>query len=321
MRIAALDIGTNTALLVVVESNGPPTFKVVMDRHAIARLGEAVDQTGVINEAAYQRFRLVLREHVQAIETLNVDRVIAIATSAMRDAMNREEIIGRVQQEFGIKVELISGSTESELTYRGALAGLALPMGCEKIGVVDIGGGSTEISFGTQHQFISGHSFDIGAVRMTERYFVMRPVSFDARDLANSSIRSILRSKDLTKNRIDELVAVAGTPTTLASMALGLTTFDASRIQGYRLSIGSVTRLINEIQTMTMEDLIVKYPAINKGRADILLAGSLILGEVMRLLRVDSVLVSTRGLRYGVVIQELERVWKAPNTDWQIIET
>ena len=181
MRVAALDIGTNTVLLLIADVDGAK-FHVVRDDHAIARLGEGVDRTHRISEAAYERFISILREHQKTIAHYQCDRVIAAATSAMRDAENRDEIIERTKHDTGIKIEILSGNEEARLTYRGAVAqtspqrmiGHALPSPWKGEGVVvvvDIGGGSTEISLGNGSEFESGVSLDIGAVRITERFF------------------------------------------------------------------------------------------------------------------------------------------------------
>ena len=320
MRVAALDIGTNTVLLLIVESQGPPDFRILLDRHAIARIGEGVDHTGIISDAAFERLRTVLRGHKEEIDKLNVDATIAYATSAMRDASNSQKIITSIRSEFGIVIEIISGSTEAELTYRGALAGLSLPEAAQNIGVIDIGGGSTEISLGSKGIFNNGVSIEVGAVRMTERFFNKIPPTRERLNEAVHSIQSLIQEQVQSGSRIDILIAVAGTPTTLAAMDLNLQQFDRDQIQDYELKMEAVERLVLEIESLSTDELVKKYPAVNRGRADILLAGSLILQEAMKALRMQSVIVSTRGLRYGIAIQELERGFALPKTNWAIAE-
>jgi exopolyphosphatase/pppGpp-phosphohydrolase len=196
MRVAALDIGTNTVLLLIADVNGE-SFQVLRDDHAIARLGEGVDRTHRISEEAYERFISIIREHQKRIVEFKCDRVIAAATSAMRDAENRDEIIERTRRDTGIDIEILSGDEEARLTYRGAVVGMTPPQPSPSQGegvivVLDIGGGSTEISIGTGDAFESGVSLEIGAVRITERFFAMTPIKQDTMKEARQIIREAL---------------------------------------------------------------------------------------------------------------------------------
>ncbi|MDP4197987.1 MAG: Ppx/GppA phosphatase family protein [Bacteroidota bacterium] len=304
VRAAILDIGTNTVLLLIAErENGG--IRVVTDRHAIARLGEGVDRARKISDAAYERLIGVLREHQRVIAEYTCDRVVAVATSAMRDADNSQEIIQRTKADTGIAVELLSGGEEARWTYRGAIDGMPLE---GPIRVVDIGGGSTEISTGTDQIFERGTSFDIGAVRLTERCFATSPITMEAREAARKLVRHMLEhdverasAEDAPKN----LVAVAGTPTTLAAMHQELTVFDAAKVHGYVLRRQAVDQMLEIVFSVSTATLLERFPAVNKARADILPAGTLILAEVMEYLGAEQVTVSTQGLRYGIALREL----------------
>lgn len=301
MRTAVLDIGTNTVLLLIAEQQGGG-LQFLVDHHAIARLGEGVDRTGRISEAAYERFLAVLREHQKAIAEFGCDRVVAVATSAMRDATNRDEIIRRTKQDTGIEIEILSGADEARWTYRGAIAGMKLT---GKIGVVDIGGGSTEVSIGTGEVFEEGKSVNIGAVRVTERCFATNPITKEARETATMVVRESLRSITLDLPRSAALVAVAGTPTTLSAMHQGLKIFDANSVHGDVLSRDVVEQMLELVFRVDTKTLLAEFPAVNKSRADILPAGTLILAEVMDRLGAKRVTVSTQGLRYGIAFREL----------------
>jgi exopolyphosphatase / guanosine-5'-triphosphate,3'-diphosphate pyrophosphatase len=314
-RVAAFDIGTNTALCLVLESQDEAAAKVVADRHAIARLGEGVDKTHIISDAAYNRFVSVMKEHLLALSTMDVDEIIAIGTSALRDAANRENILYRAKNDLDIDIKIISGSKEAELTYRGALAGMK--MSEETVAVLDIGGGSTEIAIGTHGLFLNGQSVDVGAVRMTERYF-SKPAPHDVAEGRQEIRRLIIESVSEPPKEIP-FVAVAGTPTSLAAMELGLKTFDAALVQGHQLQRDVVSQFIQEMAVTGIEEMMQRYPVIAKGRADILLAGSLILLEVMELFEIEYVTVSTRGLRYGIAIDALEQHFALALRSWEII--
>ncbi len=314
-RVAAFDIGTNTALCLVLESQSEASAKVIADRHAIARLGEGVDKTHIISDAAYDRFVKVIKEHLLALSTLSVNEIAAVGTSALRDAQNRGNILYRAKHDLGIDIQIISGSKEAELTYRGALAGMK--MSEEKVAVLDVGGGSTEIAIGANGLFLQGQSIDVGAVRMTERYFG-KPAPHDVTS-ARQDIREAIIENVKEPLRGIPFVAVAGTPTSLAAMELGLKVFDAALVQGHVLRKDAVNRFVDEMAVTSIEEMMRRYPVILKGRADILLAGSLILLETMEIFGIEFVTVSTRGLRYGIAIDALERHVELAPRSWEII--
>ncbi len=314
IRVAAFDIGTNTALCLVIEADRNGLAKVILDRHAIARLGEGVDQTRTITDPAFERFIDVMRGHLEAIKALSVDHIVAVGTSALRDAINREEVIRRAKSELGIDIRIISGHEEAKLTYRGALVGIECSE--ESTAVLDIGGGSTELAVGRDGQFANGESINIGAVRMTERYFSVAPPH--PLTQARGDIASSLEAASRLLKKGIPLAAVAGTPTSLAGMDLRLQTFDAQRIQGHRLKKDVVERFVTELASTKLEVMMQRYPVIAKGRADILLAGSLILLETMHQLGLNEVTVSTRGLRYGVAISEIEQRLDLPSQPWLV---
>jgi exopolyphosphatase / guanosine-5'-triphosphate,3'-diphosphate pyrophosphatase len=299
VRVAVLDIGTNTILLLIAEMRNGKLVTIV-DHHAIARLGEGVDRTRRISVAAYQRFIAVLHEHKAAIEENHCDKIVGVATSAMRDAENRDEIIARTHADTGIEIELLSGDDEARWTFRGSIAGMALH---GKVGVVDIGGGSTEIAYGVDDQFQDGASMDIGAVRLTERILGKAPIDSTRLDAAQSFVRTALNGID--KQPLQHLVAVAGTPTTLAAMEHNLKIFDVNTIHGDVLTRTAVEELLDVQCALTMDELIERYPVVNPARADILPAGTLILREVMDYLEMSEVTISTQGLRYGIALREL----------------
>lgn len=296
MRVAALDIGTNTALMLIAEGEGD-RLKVIRDEHSIPRLGEDVDKTKRIGEQAIARLDEVLRRYRTIIDESGVEMVNAVGTSALRDASNSREVRKHIEQLFGVSVRLITGEEESRLTYMGAVSDLQAH--ANLTAVADIGGGSTEIALGCGREFAIGRSMDVGAVRLTE----------SARDRREGEqiIRECLRKTFHLFPLPDSLVAVAGTATSVAAMKLGLKTFDREKISGTEVSIAEHEEFVNLLYELSAEELIARYPAIPKGRADILPAGALILFEALRYLRLQSVMVSTRGLRYGVAIDALRK--------------
>jgi exopolyphosphatase/guanosine-5'-triphosphate,3'-diphosphate pyrophosphatase len=301
MQVAVLDIGTNTVLLLIAELDAT-TIRVHRDDHAIARLGEGVDRTKHISDEAFQRFLSILRIHLSTCEEHNVQQIVAIGTSALRDAENREDILRQTKEATGVEIEILTGEEEARWTYRGALAGQSVS---SRIGVLDIGGGSTEISSGFNGKFEHGVSLDIGAVRITERCFATNPITKEAAATARETIRQTFSR--IERPHVEKLIAVAGTPTTLAAMHQELPEFNKSKVQGYILHAKAIDQLLDILLRTDTKTLIDLYPAINKARADILPAGTLILREAMDILGVEAVRVSTHGLRYGIAAREAER--------------
>ena len=302
MRLAVLDIGTNTVLLLIVGiENGK--ISVLRDRHAIARLGEGVDRTHIISEEAYTRFIAIMRTHNDVIRSFNVDQIVAVGTSALRDAQNRDEIIQRAHQDTGIQIEMLSGEDEARWSYMGALFGM---QNVVNTAVLDIGGGSTEIAFGDGKEFSHGVSLDIGAVRLTERYFENIPASKESESKARKLIQLELAKAVSYHSKIERLIAVAGTPTTLAAMAQNLQQFEADKVQNFVLSLNTINALLELLLRTPTAEVLAHYPAVNKARADILPAGTLILHEAMVFLGVQEVRVSAHGLRYGIALREAQ---------------
>ncbi|MEP7234930.1 MAG: Ppx/GppA phosphatase family protein [Ignavibacteriota bacterium] len=315
MRQGVIDIGTNTCLLVIAESDECGSMRILADLHAIARLGAGVDATKQIQPESYQRLKKILTKHAQSLSEFGLESVTAIATSAMRDAANREEIIASAQRDTGIRIEVISGDDESFWSYRGALCGIPPDELSGEIAALDIGGGSTELSHGKDGIYRGGNSIDIGAVRIKERCLSKNdPESVHA---ARTYIRTALQDMPPIA-KAKKLIAVAGTPTALAAMKLRLVAFDAAQINGTRLLVSEVSDLTNEILELSPADLVNKYPVIHPDRADILPAGVLILEETMKHLGINEVQVSTYGLRFGILIREFERQMNSSNASWTL---
>ncbi len=303
MKIAAIDIGTNTVLMLIGKKAATGEIEILADEHAIARLGEGVDKTRKISDEAYSRFENILTDYTAILARHQVDRVCAFATSAMRDAINRDEIIEQTKKRFGISIELLSGDDESRLSFRGSLFGRTIDAN-ESIATIDIGGGSTEVSFGEGTKYLHGKSIDIGAVRIKERYLLAGKSLDETREIIRKEFDTV---PGIGTVAIGQLIAVAGTPTSLAAMKAGLKTFDSSIIDGMTLSLTEVTALLEEIISIPPNAFTKAYPVVPASRADILPSGAIILEQAMKALKVQQVTVSTRGLRYGVLLREFDK--------------
>lgn len=292
LRLAAIDIGTNTCLMLIGELDAAGQFNIIRDEHAIVRLGENVDKTRKITDEAYERLSTTLTKYKSIIDELQIADIAACGTSALRDALNRDEILVRVKSDFDIHISIIEGNREAELTYLGATFDLPPVEGLTA--VIDIGGGSTEVAFGENTEYKYGKSIDIGAVRLTEQGLN-----------ATNSIRSLLQTTFADIESPARVIAVAGTPTTLAAMKLGLMEFDREKVNHCKLTLEEVRTYFDILTTQPQETILEIYPVIPPGRVDILPAGAAILLEAMKFLKVENVNVSTGGLRYGIALDAL----------------
>jgi exopolyphosphatase/guanosine-5'-triphosphate,3'-diphosphate pyrophosphatase len=305
-RVSCIDIGTNTALLLIADLNPENgTILPVDHRQTIIRLGKNVDAGKNIDHAALDRLISCLKEYRQLSHEQGCRTIIAAGTSALRDAANRAEIISEVARQTGISLKCISGEEEAKLTFFGAVAGMKeVP---ELFTVIDIGGGSTEISMGSLSGVQESVSLNIGSVRLTERFFTTLPPPETEVASAKAEIDRLLTSAILPFFAAREYVfGVAGTLTTIAQVSQGLKAFDAMKVHNYPLSYHEVASLLEQLKVKTHEEIIAF--GIPEGRADVITMGTLILHQFMRLLGVAEIRVSIQGLRFGLAQQELQRL-------------
>lgn len=295
---SSIDLGTNTCLLLVGECDGKSrVVRVIHDEARVVRLGQGVDQNRALHPDAMKRVLDCLRDYSVTVKKcgINPSKTIAVATSQARDSKNGAEFFAQVERETGFRFQVISGDEEARYTFLGGLLPTHDP---NRSAVIDIGGGSTEII-----SITGGKSLDIGSVRFTERYLKSDPVTdaeFWACEKAIDTELATLKSwRDSEPNDLT-LVGVAGTVTTLAAYHLRLEKFDARLIDGLELLRGDIHRMVEELKFRTAKEREL-LPGVEPGRADVLLAGSLILWRAMEVLRFEKLSVSTRGLRYGVL--------------------
>ena len=302
LSIAVIDIGTNTVLLLIagVEAGGTLTTAVYEQR--TPRLGRGVDAGGRLHPESMERAVQAVEEFRGIIARRRRDAVAVFGTSAVRDAQNRDELASLMLARTGFPLEVLSGNDEALWTYRGAISGVP---GIAAATVIDIGGGSTEITSGTGRRVTSSASLNIGSVRLTERLLLHDPPLRRETDDARSTIRRALCSAAAAPGSL--LVAVAGTATTLALLAQKRPEFSIEAVSGYVLPLHTVSELRASLERRSSRALRGMAPYM-EGRHDIITAGALILEEAMVHFGFERVLVSERGVRYGVALREAERV-------------
>lgn len=298
MTIASIDIGTNTVLLLVGRLRPDQTIDVLYDATRTPRLGRGVDASRHLAPASIGRVLDVLKEFRAVADRHRPDRTIVTATSAVRDAANRQDFISIVKETTGFEVRVLSGNEEAAWTYAGTVSGAAHPGPAL---VIDIGGGSTELSTGTGSRPVFHASIDIGAVRLTERFMPSTPPRPAELAAATSEIVARLATIPADTFAGGTAYAVAGTPTTLAAHLAGLTHFDRAAVDGFILTRSAVEGVLGRLSGLTPPE-IRALGSYFEGREDVITAGTLILSEVMRHCALDSVTVSVRGLRYGALL-------------------
>ncbi len=310
MRLAGIDIGTNTVLLLVADIGEDGALTPVHNEQRLPRLGRNVASKKEIQPAAFDRIGWVLNEFKNLAVQLGADRISACATSAVRDAANRDAFLNHLRSTTGLNVEVLPGQEEAYWSFRGAMSGIS---SVSRPVVIDIGGGSTEVIFPAGLWAVEGRnslrylSFQLGSVRLTERYLQHDPPHDSEIEAAQIEIRSQWNGMQELERGGYALIGVAGTVTTLACLDQGLSDFDERRVSGYRLSREHVEQWFRKLAGMTKRE-IEGLSGAAVGRADILTAGVLILDEFIARYGFGEILVSERGLRYGLVIREWERL-------------
>ncbi len=303
MKIAVIDIGTNTVLLLIAKITDG-IIETLAHEQRTPRLGKNIDAEGIIGKPAFARVLEVLKEYKKIIEEHNPDKIITFGTSVLREVLNKEEFLSFIKSETGFDIEILTSNEEAYWSYRGAVSSLKSN---GNIVVIDIGGGSTEISEGTLTEVRCTNSINVGAVRMTERFFKNNPPTQAEIILATEFIKTAIEKLGECKFTNEKLIGVAGTPTTLASIDLGLKDFDINKISGHHLKIERIEEIFKKLCKMKADE-IRELSNTTEGRADIITAGTLILLEFMKYGKFKEIIVSERGVRYGIALREWEKI-------------
>ena len=277
-QVAVIDCGTNSIRLLIAETSGS-TIKEVIRTMEIVRLGQGVDENKAFHPDAIKRTLLAVKSFKEIIDRNNVDKIRFCATSATRDASNRNIFIDGVRDILNIQVEVIPGEEEAALSFTGAT--YQLDQGSGPFLVVDIGGGSTEFVYGDK-KVISAKSVNIGCVRMSERHLINQPPTMDqiASAIVDIDIAITQAAVSVPINSAKSLIAVAGTATTVAAAALDLSKYDRDLIHLSKISADKVHKVAQMFQSMSKSE-ISALPYMHEGRVDVITAGSLVLSRVM----------------------------------------
>jgi exopolyphosphatase / guanosine-5'-triphosphate,3'-diphosphate pyrophosphatase len=290
MRVAAIDQGTNTTRLLVADAEDGE-LEEVAKRVEITRLGEGVDSRRRLLPLPITRVRNVLTDYRREAERLGAERVLLVATSAVRDAENGEAFLGEIEWSYGFVTRLLSGEDEAELTFRGAADG--------RLGstlVIDPGGGSTELVLGEGHEIRSRESVDVGSTRLTERFIHTDPPAPEELHAAADYVRSFLPPAP----QVDHVVGVAGTITTLAALDLGLDEPEGWGTHGHILTLEAVRGQRERLALLPLAER-GRLPGLHPKRAPVIVAGAILVEQVVE--HFGALEVSERDILHGTALE------------------
>ncbi len=297
MRIAAVDCGTNSIRLLIADVDGPTKLDIHREMRVV-RLGQGVDRTGELAPEALERTRLALEDYAATCRALGVERTRVVATSATRDARNRNDFSAMVSATLGVVPEVVTGQQEAALSFDGATRDLDPGEG--PFLVMDVGGGSTELVLGTR-SVLAASSVDIGCVRLTERHFANDPPTPVQVAAAEADIDAALDRvrQDVPVGRARTVIGLAGSVTTVAALALALPGYDAGRIHLSRLAAADIAAVSRRLLTLTRSER-TALPVMHPGRVDVIAAGALVLAVVVDRLGLSEVLASEADILDGI---------------------
>ena len=303
MRVAAIDLGTNSTRLLIADVENGRIADVDRDT-VVTRLGEGVDERRRLLPLPITRVRNVLTDYRRRLEALAAERTLAIATSAVRDAENGEAFLGEVEWGYGFSTQLLSGRDEALMMFRGVTAEREVADGTV---IVDIGGGSTELVAGGPAGVDWHTSLDIGSVRLTERGLRSDPPAPEELDACAVAVRALLdeRVSEEIRGRVRSAVGVAGTITSLAALALGLDEYDREAVHGARLTAAALGEQLERLASAPLAERRAMRP-LDPDRAPVIVGGAVIARETLAFFDLDVLEISERDILDGAALAAAE---------------
>lgn len=312
-NLAAIDLGTNTVRVLVAEADAGTGLAPRWVDQSVVRLGEGVAARGTLAPAAIERALAAIRRYRDRASGFGAPEVLLTATAAVRQARDGQAFMTRLAAEPGIRPRVLSGEEEARLTLLGAVWALGDVEGLT--GLLDVGGGSTEVLVADGLRILAAVSLDLGVVHLVERFFPRDPA--DPAELAACRTYADERLRNeawprIGSHRLARLVATAGTPTTLAALDLGLATYDPRRVQGHRLGAAAIERLTARLAAMSLAER-ARLPVLEVGRADVIVPGGIVVSAALAGLGLPFVVVSDAGLREGILLDAVG--WRQPGRE------
>jgi exopolyphosphatase/guanosine-5'-triphosphate,3'-diphosphate pyrophosphatase len=302
MRTAVIDIGTNSTRLLIADTEDHRVTDELDRESIVTRLGKGVDADGSLSDEAMERVFSTLEDYRGRIDRHEVDRAVAVLTSAVRDATNGQEFARTVEERFGLEPHILSGDEEARLTFLGAMSERD-PDDPTPTLVIDIGGGSTEMVIGTGHEVSFHVSNQAGVVRQTERHIHSDPPTTEDRETLAEDVRDIFARgvPEDQRRAVEHAIAVAGTATSLGAIAQELEPYDPDKVHGYVLSAPEIERMLEQLASVPLGQR-RETPGLHPDRAPTIVAGAIILLETARLFGLGEVEVSEHDILRGAAL-------------------
>jgi exopolyphosphatase / guanosine-5'-triphosphate,3'-diphosphate pyrophosphatase len=304
VNLATLDVGTNTVLMLIAERDATGAVRTIADLSRITRLGRGVDSSGQLDHESAAQTLAAITEFAQRARALGAEKIVGVATAALRDVKDGRDFIAQVKARAGVDLEIITGETEAQLSYLAVVRGLALDPAA-KLLIVDIGGGSTELIRAEPDRKLDLASLQLGSVRLTERLVHCDPpTAREAADLRLAIDEALHQlGWEFTP---DIMVGLAGTVTTVCAVALGLASYDPKIVHGHRLSNDDVMATIRKFGAVPLAER-KRLPGLEAGRADVIFAGAAILERIMCHFHMTEIVVNDQGVRWGLLWRTLDQ--------------
>jgi len=304
-KFASIDIGSNTVRLLILESEGKGNFREIDSVRRITRLGQGMDTENRLAPGPMETTLAVLEEFRQACAHHGEIPIRAVATSAVREAENKEDFVRMARERTGIHIEVIPWEEEAQLTLKGVF--WKIPHQNRKILTFDIGGGSTEFILSKGGQVVDSTGTALGTVRLTEKFISQHPVPHREYENLTAHIQSEMSS---VKDRLPDLppemaVGTAGTVTTLAALDQNIYPYDPEKVHGVSLPLDTIQKIQNNLKAKSIAERLQLKP-LEPGREDLIIAGTAIVLETLRTFGCPSLLVSEHGLREGIILKALQ---------------
>jgi exopolyphosphatase / guanosine-5'-triphosphate,3'-diphosphate pyrophosphatase len=300
MRVAVIDIGTNSTRLLVADVERGGVTELARESR-VTRLGRGVDLSGQLATESIDDVCATVADYISIYEELDPERVVAIATSAVRDARNADAFLAELRERFALESRILDGDEEARLTYAGACTACSPD---QNTLLIDIGGGSTELVIGSGTEVGFNTSLQAGTVRHTERHLrADPPAPADLEDLA-ADVRSLIDAELTDRAHViaSNGIAVAGTPTSLAAIDLELDPYDPDAVHGHRLGMAKIQHMLSQLASVPLEER-REVTGLPPGRAPTIVAGAVILIQVMRAFGLREVEVSEHDILYGAALE------------------
>jgi exopolyphosphatase/guanosine-5'-triphosphate,3'-diphosphate pyrophosphatase len=304
--VGVVDIGSNSTRLYVADVEGGRVTAERERRSEVTRLGQGVDASGRLAEDALDRVRAVLGGYAEALDELGAERRVAVLTSAVRDAVNGDDFLAEVRNDYGLDARTLRGEEEARLTFLGATSE-SDPDDPTSIVVIDVGGGSTEIVVGAHREVAFWTSTQLGVVRQAERHIRSDPASPEELQALAQDVRDVLAAEVPAREReaAEQAIAVAGTATSLAAIDVGLEPYDPARVHGHRVGAARCDELLARLAEMTEAER-REVPGLHPDRAATIVAGVIVLREVLRLFGLDDFIASEHDILRGAALAAAE---------------